>query len=104
MPIETELEVSPPCRLRQHRLRDRVVTCTLVMAACGVQASSSPISPEIGADGQQVEGRILVTVKQRQTWRAPRAGTSGRLQPADYKPSARTQRVVANLARAYGLQ
>ena len=77
---------------------------TLALGCAGT--GTTPPSPEslpFSLDGP-TSRQILVTVDLEGSWRPRRAGTSGAVTADAYRPSARTRRVVSDLARSYALR
>ena len=103
----------PPLPATSHPRRDlrpsgvALVTSLLLAlsAGCGGMASAPPtVGPPPGPISGEAARQVLVTVDLEGSWRPRRAGTSGAVSTDAYRPSARTRRVVSDLARAYDLR
>ena len=95
--------------VHRHTLASLLVTGTLaVVAGCaGLESQPAPsatqaLSAEV--DARQADRQILVTVDLKGSWRPPRARSGGGGYVGGYRVSARTRRVVSDLAKAYDLR
>lgn len=104
--------------IHSGRVRRQMEASVLVVAGvwlaggcAGVKSPSVPAAPPAGpsailpaaADTAQAAQQILVTVKLKSSWRVPAAGSGGSY-ATGYRASARTERVVSELANSYHLQ